>query len=74
MATVYANCDTICYEGRLRVELHIDDVWDGDDPFVRTRPDLFSATPLRIHRTVPIAPVEQATAAPGEKRTTRRAG
>lgn len=34
--------------------------FDADDPFVGDHPDLFDA------------PVERATAAPGEKRTTRR--
>jgi len=42
------------------VPLRRGDAWDSDDPLVRERPDLFEH------------PVEQATAAPGEKRSTRR--
>lgn len=36
------------------------DAYDADDPIVRERPDLFGT------------PVEEATAAPGAKRSTRR--
>lgn len=46
--------------------------WDADDPFVHAHPDLFSADPgFAPRRSVP-AGVEQASAAPGEKRATRR--
>lgn len=52
------------------------DLWDADDPVVREHPDWFSddLEPI-IRRSVPKveSPVEQATAAPGEKRPTRRA-
>jgi hypothetical protein len=44
------------------------DVWAADDPLVLQFPDVFSAEPLRILRTVlaPEAPVlERAVAAPG---------
>jgi hypothetical protein len=33
------------------VKMRPDDVWRADDPFVTSRPDLFSATPLRVHST-----------------------
>lgn len=44
--------------------------WDPSDPLVKAFPDLFAADGRVVHRSVPA--VEQATAAPGEKRTTRR--
>lgn len=42
------------------------EVWAADDPFVRQHRDLFTDEPPRVRRTV--APVEQATAEPGERR------
>lgn len=42
-------------------------VWDADDPFVKARPQLFTAPDAPIRSVV-----EQATKAPGEKRETRR--
>lgn len=44
------------------------EAWAADDPFVALHPDLFAEQPDRVRRT---APVEQATAAPGEKRRRR---
>ena len=65
----YANCSLVAFHNGARMVLEVDDVWDADDPFVLARPDLFSAAPLRVNRTVPARPqVEQATAAPGERR------
>ncbi len=54
--------------------LHEGDLWDAEDPVVRDHPewfddDLDSAAKRSVPRE---APVEQATAAPGEKRPTRR--
>lgn len=53
--------------------------WPADDPIVRARPDLFSPDP-RYGMLYSVEPdgygepvIEQATAAPGEKRNTRRA-
>lgn len=47
--------------------------WDADDPVVLAHPELFSDSPLRVRTsTRGFVDVEQATAAPGEKRTTRR--
>ena len=62
--------------------------WDADDPIVKAFPSLFTDDPgVGISSSVPpphvvdrviigpeAPPVEQATAAPGEKRTTRRQG
>jgi hypothetical protein len=48
--------------------------WDSKHPFVKERPDLFAADPPDvILHGLQEQPVEQATAAPGEKRQTRRA-
>ena len=52
--------------------------WPADDPVVRDHPGLFSDDPrYGLAASVPVPerdlPVEQATAAPGEKRTIRRA-
>jgi hypothetical protein len=47
--------------------------WAADDPFVAAKPDLFGTIPNKIRRTVDAPPVvEQASKAPGEKRTTKR--
>lgn len=62
--------------------------WDADDPIVKAFPSLFTDDPgVGISTSVPpphvvdrviigpeTPPVEQATAAPGEKRATRRQG
>lgn len=51
--------------------LHAAEPWDAGDPFVKDNPDLFADTPLaEPRRSVPA--VEQATAAPGEQRATRK--
>ena len=47
------------------------EAWYVDDPIVRAHPSLFTDVPTVI-RGAP-APVEQATAAPGELRNTERA-
>jgi hypothetical protein len=52
--------------------------WPADDPIVRQQPSLFSADPAYgLSYSVrpaaePFGSVEQATAAPGEKRNVRR--
>jgi hypothetical protein len=52
--------------------------WWAEDPIVKSQPSLFSADPrYGLMSTLPAdqipePPVEQATAAPGEKRSTRR--
>ena len=72
MSYVYANCEAVVYEDGKRIQLVRDQIWDASDPIVKARPDLFSKEPRQVNRT--IVPVEAASAAPGEKRTTRRAG
>lgn len=47
------------------------DAWDADDPLVKANPSLFSDTPPVVHSSFgrkTFDEVEQATAAPGEKR------
>lgn len=49
--------------------------WPADDPVVVAQPSLFSEDPtygLSYSATPTPAPVEQATAAPGERRQVRR--
>jgi hypothetical protein len=52
------------------------DIWDADDPFVQANPAYFAKDPDEavINRTFrrTEATVETATAAPGERRTTKR--
>jgi hypothetical protein len=62
-----------------RVWVHIGQHWPADDPVVKKYPSLFSDDPVTgLSFTVtpkppaPAAPVEQATAAPGERRSVRR--
>lgn len=67
----YANSTTsVHFDGRI-VRLAEGDPWYADDPFVRARPELFSDTPARVFGTRSV-PVEQASAAPGERRTVKR--
>ena len=53
------------------------DVFHASDPLVHAHPELFSRTPPTVRSTPgwsPPADVEQATAAPGERRTVKRGG
>lgn len=53
------------------VVIHEDEAWPADHPIVREFPDAFTdVVPESIRRGQ--APVEQATAAPGERRNTPR--
>lgn len=72
MAYAYANCSTVFAEGIRKIRLTEGDVWDADDPFVKAHPELFSVEPTKLKRTTKDSTVEQATAAPGEKRGARR--
>lgn len=72
-ALVYATAATsVRWRGGI-VRLAEGDAWDADDPFVRSNPGFFAEDPTKVHHSRGAeAPVEQATAAPGEKRSTRR--
>jgi hypothetical protein len=52
--------------------VHVGTVWHADSPMVQAHPDLFSQDPPVVHPRGWEPPVEQATAAPGERRTVRR--
>lgn len=62
----------------LPVNVHQGTFWPADDPIVQAYPTLFDTdlVPSLSYSVEPrrgaTQPVEQATAAPGEKRTTRR--
>lgn len=70
---VFANSTASVAWGGGVVRLHLGDPWPADDPFVKARPEFFASDPpsATVRRTS--APIEQATAAPGERRNTRRA-
>lgn len=68
MAYKFANTTATVYDNGKRVQLAVDQIWDASDPFVKSRPDLFEDQPALLRGTI-----EQATAAPGETRTTKRA-
>lgn len=70
MKYMYALSNTTTYHNQRRVQLHRGEAWDASDPFVKANQHLFADQPPVV-RTVD-GPVEQATAAPGEKRRTRR--
>ncbi len=52
--------------------IHKGTAWYADSPLVVLYPDMFSTKPTEVFPRGWVSPVEQATAAPGEKRTTRR--
>lgn len=68
----FAATTTSVRFGDAVVRLAQDDPWHADDPFVRARPDLFTDAPSRVFGVkgarAAAAPVEQATARPGEQR------
>jgi hypothetical protein len=76
MKIKYATATCVVPFQGLRVTLTAGEAWDGDDPLVRSHPALFTDAPAVVRGTgasgVTERPVEQATAAPGEKRGTRR--
>jgi len=53
--------------------VHKGSAWYADSPLVVAHPDMFAAKPPEVFPRNWVSPVEQATAAPGEKRATRRA-
>lgn len=75
MKLVYAksSCSAADPNTGLIVRLVESEPWAEDDPFVVSRPDLFSDTPERVRRTAPApAPVEAATKAPGARKAVKR--
>jgi hypothetical protein len=70
MAYAFVKHNSVVRHGPLTVRVTRGDVWDADDSFVKANPGLFDEVGTIVHRTDPV--VEQATAAPGEKRSTTR--
>jgi hypothetical protein len=54
-------------------QVHVGEAWHADHPLVIDHPDAFSDTPPVVFPTGWTPTVEQASAAPGETRATRRA-
>lgn len=72
---VKQSVSTAISDGGPRVRLTKDDPWRDDDPVVVALPQFFADEPSEVQSSLgrqSTAPVEQATAAPGEKRTARR--
>lgn len=78
---VVATSATTVFIDSQRVHIHLGSAWAADSVVVRQHPDLFSDDPRRAlgldivppARTEE-APVEQKTAAPGEKSNVKRRG
>ncbi len=72
---VWATGDCVVRIGNVRATIKLGECRHDWDEVVVARPELFSSEPTLVVRAVgqPPAPVEQATAGPGEKRSTRRA-
>lgn len=68
---VFAASTCAIRHGGATIRLRIGDAWPASDPVVQANPGLFSEQPTAVKRSVPA--VEQATAAPGEKRGKSRA-
>lgn len=78
MRVVYATatCSVAMPQGG-QLQVREGSHWPEDDPLVRAHPDLFSDDPaaglMYSRKPAEEAPVEQATAGPGERRNVRRA-
>lgn len=75
MNLVYANAScSITDDQGLIWQLRRGEMWDAADPLVKARPKFFSKRPITVRTSEfgIVEFVEQATAAPGEKRTIRR--
>ena len=74
MRIVYANVTTTVSMNPGFVALTKGEPWDASDPVVAAHPKCFSDDPTRVKTTKGQGwvDVEQMTAAPGEKRRTKR--
>ncbi|HEY3485067.1 MAG TPA: hypothetical protein VGK49_06760 [Ilumatobacteraceae bacterium] len=71
---VWAKGDAVVQINHIRAVITRGECRHDWDEVVKARPELFSDQPTLVVRAVGQPPeVEQATAAPGEKRATRRA-
>ena len=67
------TCSTVDPATGIIIRVSAGEPWAADDPFVKAKPDLFGMIPNKIRRTIDAPPVvEQASKAPGAKRTTKR--
>lgn len=67
----FATCTTSVRHAGSIIRIQEGDAWWADDPFVKAHANLFAAHPVRVFGERGRG-VESATAAPGEKRATRR--
>lgn len=65
---VFVKESVSTFVGGARVRLVADEAWDASDPIVKAAPQLFADRPAVVRGSV-VAPVEAATAVPGEKRS-----
>ncbi len=66
MPLVFAAASTVINHNGELIRLNLDEAWLADDPVVVARPDLFKDRPTHVRGNVAV--IEQATAAPGERR------
>ena len=72
---VFAKTSAVLAHGGQRVPIRAGEPWDGDDSLVKSYPDMFADGVAAVRSTTDprgYTEVEQATRAPGEKRTVRR--
>jgi len=77
MTIVYAKSTVVLAHAGQRIPVRAGEAWDGNDPLVAQYPNEFTPAPRAVRVTTnpqgwDEAPVEAATATPGEKRQTRR--
>lgn len=66
MKVVYPLANATVSANGVPVVIHVGEHWRADDPVVKANPGLFTDDPfIGVRSTLP---VEQATAAPGERR------
>jgi hypothetical protein len=76
MQLKYAQVTCVTSVDGTLVNITAGEAWDADDLVVRTKPDLFSDDPPFVRRyeggLVQSFVVEEASAAPGQRRSTKR--
>lgn len=71
---VVATSSTTFFIGAQRIHVQQGSAWAEESPAVAARPDLFTADPRHALGLDLEAPIEQKTAAPGEKSNVKRRG
>jgi hypothetical protein len=77
MDIVYARSTVNLAHNGQRIPVRAGEPWDAGDPLVARYPDMFADNLSAVRTTLTpsgMLPVERATAAPGERRNTRRTG